>query len=62
MENEKVPGIDGIPFEFYKAYWGILGEDLLEVLSNSLVSVFFLPMSSRRAVLKKERKKERRFE
>ncbi len=38
MQNEKVPGIDGIPFEFY-TYWGIIGEDLLAVLSDSLVIV-----------------------
>ncbi len=50
MQNGKVPGIDGIPFEFYKAYWGIVGEDLLAVLSDSLVRGL-LPLSSRRAIL-----------
>lgn len=50
MENGKVPGIDGIPFEFYKAFWGTIGEDLQAVLSDSLAGGL-LPLSSRRAVL-----------
>ncbi len=37
MENGKALGIDGIPVEFYKAFWPVIGEDLLAVLSDSLV-------------------------
>jgi len=36
MKNGKAPGLDGLPVEFYKAYWHLLGEDLLAVLSDSL--------------------------
>jgi len=50
MENGKAPGIDGIPVEFYKAFWPEIGEDLLAVLSGSLVGGL-LPLSCRRAVL-----------
>lgn len=50
MENGKAPGIDGIPVEFYKAFWPVIGGDLLAVLSDSLVGGL-LPLSCRRAVL-----------
>jgi len=36
QKNGKEPGLDGLPVEFYKAYWHLLGEDLLAVLSDSL--------------------------
>lgn len=36
LKNGKAPGIDGLPVDFYKAYWDFLGDDLLEVLNNSL--------------------------
>ena len=36
MKNGKAPGLDGLPVDFYKAYWHLLGEDLLAVLSDSL--------------------------
>lgn len=50
MENGKVPGLDGIPVEFYKTFWPIIGEDLLAVLRNSLAEGL-LPLSCRRAVI-----------
>ncbi len=48
MKNGKAPGLDGLPVEFYKAYWHLLGEDLLAVLSDSL-DKGQLPLSCRRA-------------
>lgn len=50
LKNGKAPGIDGLPVDFYKAYWEILGDDLLEVLNESL-NGGQLPQSCKRAVL-----------
>ena len=50
MKNGRAPGIDGIPVEFFKAFWSILGEDLLAVLNDSMEKGC-LPLSCRRAVL-----------
>ena len=36
MKNNKSPGTDGIAIEFYKLYWGLVGEDLTEVLIEGL--------------------------
>ncbi len=50
MELGKAPGIDGLPVDFYKSFWSEIGEDLLEVLNDSLAGGL-LPLSCRRAVL-----------
>jgi len=36
MENGKTLGLDGLPVDFYKSFWPTLGEDLFEVLSDSV--------------------------
>lgn len=46
----KAPGIDGLPVDFYKSLWSEIGEDLLEVLNDSLARGL-LPISCHRAVL-----------
>ena len=38
MAHNKSPGSDGLPMEFYSTFWGILCQDLVEVLNSSLVS------------------------
>ncbi|KAK3517608.1 hypothetical protein QTP70_012967 [Hemibagrus guttatus] len=50
MENGRAPGIDGLPVEFYKAFWAVIRQDVLEVLRDSM-NVGQLPLSCRRAVL-----------
>ena len=37
MENEKSPGIDRIPIEFYKAFDDVLENDLLQLYNNILL-------------------------
>ena len=36
MENDKSPGIDGIRIEFYKEFYQILENDLLQLYNNIL--------------------------
>ncbi|KAL6475047.1 hypothetical protein MHYP_G00160870 [Metynnis hypsauchen] len=50
MENGWLPGIDGLPVEFYKAFWSVLGQDVLSVLRSSICEGT-LPLSCRKAVL-----------
>ncbi len=50
MESGRAPGVDGLPVDFYKAFWLELEEDLLEVLRASLTEGR-LPLSCRRAVI-----------
>lgn len=44
------PGIDGLTAEFYKYFWGIIGEDFYEVVLECFKNKV-LPISCRRAVL-----------
>ncbi|CAM2106955.1 unnamed protein product [Caretta caretta] len=49
MPTNKSPGMDGLTVEFYRAFWDILGPDLVTVWAESLQSGV-LPLSCRRAV------------
>ncbi|CAM2117103.1 unnamed protein product [Caretta caretta] len=57
MPTNKSPGMDGLTMEFYRAFWDILGPDLVTVWAESLQSGV-LPLSCRRAVLALLPKKE----
>ncbi|CAM2119839.1 unnamed protein product [Caretta caretta] len=50
MPTNKTPGMDRLTVEFYRAFWDILGPDLVTVWAESLQSGV-LPLSCRRAVL-----------
>lgn len=50
LANGKAPGIDGIPVEFYKTFWSLLGEDKLNVFNESF-RTGLLPQSCRRGVI-----------
>jgi len=39
MEFCRAPGVDGLPVDFYKAFWMELVAGLLEVLHDSFVAV-----------------------
>ena len=36
-ENNKSPGLDGLPYEFYRATWDIIGKDFVKVLQVETV-------------------------
>jgi len=50
MNYGKVPGIDCLPVKFYEHFWTEVGEDLLLVLNDSLISGR-LPFCSHRTVI-----------
>ncbi len=48
--NSKTPGLDGLPFEFYKTFWETIGQDLLDVI-NYAIENNDLPISCKRSVI-----------
>ena len=50
MAKGKSPGSDGLPMEFYVAFWDLLGEDLVN-LFNAFLQAGLLPFSQREAFI-----------
>lgn len=50
LQNGKALGIDGLPVDFYKSFWSVVGEDLLEVIQDCL-RTGLLPLGCRTAVI-----------
>ena len=50
-EQGKSPGLDGLPYEFYTAFWDTLGEDLVSVYNYSLFDRECLPKTQYQAVV-----------
>ena len=50
MKNNKAPGLDGLPADFYKSFWDTIGHDLFDVFVSS-VKTGMLPLSCCRAVI-----------
>ena len=50
LHDHKAPGFDGLPVEFYKTFWDLLGPTLLDVFKFSLQDGL-LPLSWRHAVV-----------
>ena len=60
MENNKTPGLDGLPKEFYVRFWSVLGHELVDVL-NFCYQSGVLSVSQRRGVISLVHKKGPRY-
>ena len=50
-ENEKTPGCDGIPYEFYKTFWPLVGKDFDEAMNYNLNDKKDLSVSQRTSII-----------
>ena len=41
--NGKAPGVDGLPYEFYKVTWDVVGDELVEVVKDQLRNFLLIP-------------------
>ena len=51
MENDKSPGIDGIPVKFYKEFYEILKKDLQDTFNNILFNLEITPKTWNQAII-----------
>ena len=51
MEDQKSPGIDGIPIEFYKEYYNLLEDDLHQLYTNILFTEKQTPVTMTQAII-----------
>ena len=41
--NGKSPGMTGLPYEFFKLTWDIIGDDFVEVVKDQLRNLVIIP-------------------
>ena len=51
MQNDKSPGIDGIPVEFYKTFYETLENDLIQLYNNILFSKKSITNTMKQAII-----------
>ena len=51
FKDNKVSGIDGLPSEFYKKFWHLLGDSLVESFINEAFDSGFLSTWQRQAII-----------
>ena len=62
MENQKSPGVDGIPIEFYKEYYTLLEEDLHQLHRNILFKTILSTKTMKQAIITLIPKKDKDLE
>ena len=60
MPNNKSPGLDGIPIEFYKQYWELIGDEVHKIISEALDGGELTTSQRRTAVILLYKKGERK--
>ena len=60
MPNNKSPGLDGIPVEFYKKYWKLIGKDVHKIIIEALDTGELTTSQRRTAVVLLYKKGERK--
>ena len=41
--NGRTPGIDGLPYEFYKSTWEVISDEFVEVVKDQLRNFVLIP-------------------
>ena len=59
MENDKSPGIDGIPIEFYKEFFPIIKNDLKYIFNKVLFNLQTTPKTWNQAINFDTKKKQK---
>ena len=59
MENDKSPGIDGIPVEFYKEFYTIIKNDLKYIFNKVLFNLQTTPKTWNQAINFDTKKKQK---
>ena len=57
MTMGKTPGLDGLPMEFYVAFWPLVGQDLVDVVNHGFINQQ-LSISQHRAIITLVHKKD----